>query len=222
MVQSPSWEANWFAASQEIPRISRNPKVHYRTHKRSPPVYPGPAQSPSIYPHPTSLRSILILSTHLRLGLPSGLLLSGFPSKTQYTPHSSPIRATCPAHLILLDFITRTLLDEEYKSFSSSLCNLLYSPVTSSLLGPNILLNTMFSNNLSFLSFLNVATKFHTHTKPQLKLNIHMQNEVSVNFFIPITVLSMYLYCFQGEHYFIFLMNCKPFSTVCVRFISSL
>jgi len=31
MVQSPSWEANWFAASQEIPRISRNPKVHYRT-----------------------------------------------------------------------------------------------------------------------------------------------------------------------------------------------
>ena len=38
MVQSPSWEANWFAASQEIPRISRNPKVHYRTHKRPPPV----------------------------------------------------------------------------------------------------------------------------------------------------------------------------------------
>ena len=38
MVQSPSWEANWFVASQEIPRISRNPKVHYHTHKRSPPV----------------------------------------------------------------------------------------------------------------------------------------------------------------------------------------
>ena len=34
MVQSPSWEANWFATSQEIPRISRNPQVHYRTHKR--------------------------------------------------------------------------------------------------------------------------------------------------------------------------------------------
>ena len=38
MVQSPSWEANRFAANQEIPRISRNPKVHYRTHKRLPPV----------------------------------------------------------------------------------------------------------------------------------------------------------------------------------------
>ena len=34
MVQSPSWEANWFAASHEIPRILRNPKAHYRTHKR--------------------------------------------------------------------------------------------------------------------------------------------------------------------------------------------
>jgi hypothetical protein len=38
MVQSPSWEANWLAASQEIPRILRNPKVHYRTHKSPPPV----------------------------------------------------------------------------------------------------------------------------------------------------------------------------------------
>ena len=53
----------------------------------------------SIFPHPTSCRSILILSTHLRIGLPSGLLPSGFPSKILYTPLSSTIRATCPAHL---------------------------------------------------------------------------------------------------------------------------
>ena len=113
----------------------------------------------SIYPHSTSWRSNLILSTHLRLGLPSGLFPSGFPTKTLYTALSSPIRATCPAHLILLDFITRTILGEEYRSLSSSLCSLLHSPVTSSLLGPNILLNTLFLNTLSFLSSRNVSDK---------------------------------------------------------------
>jgi len=44
----------------------------------------------SIYPHPTSWRSILIISTHLRLGLPSGLFPSGFPTKTLYTPSPHP------------------------------------------------------------------------------------------------------------------------------------
>jgi hypothetical protein len=86
----------------------------------------------SSHPHPTSWSSILILSSHLCLGFPSGLFPSGFHTKTLYTPLPSPTRATCPTHLILLDFITRTRLGKEYRSFNSSLCNFLHSPVTSS------------------------------------------------------------------------------------------
>ena len=148
MVQSPSWEANKFAASQEIPRISRNPKVHYRTHKRPPPVpilgQPNPVHIPTshlleIHPniiHPSTPRS------------PQWSLSLRFPHQDPIRPLSSSIRATCPAHLILLDFITCTILGEAYRSLSSSLCSLLHSPGTSSLLRPNILLNTMFSNTL--------------------------------------------------------------------------
>ena len=81
MVPSPTWEANWFAASQEIPAfygtrrfITALTSVRHLSLSWSSPIQ-------SIYPHPTSWRSILILSTHLRLGLHNGLFPSGFPTK---------------------------------------------------------------------------------------------------------------------------------------------
>ena len=115
MEQGPSWEANRLSASQEIPRILWNPNIHYRIHK-CPPPHPILSQLDPIHsPHPTSWRCISILSSHLRLGLPSGLFLSGFPHENTYTPLRFPVRATFPAHLILLDFISRTILCEVYK-----------------------------------------------------------------------------------------------------------
>jgi len=86
MEQSPSSEADRFSASQVIPRILWKPKVHYRIHK-CPPTVPMLSQLDPVHiPHPTSWRSILILSSHLFLGLPSGLFPSGFPTKTLYYP----------------------------------------------------------------------------------------------------------------------------------------
>ena len=84
MQHNPSWEANRFAASQEIPRISRNPKVHYPTHKRPPPVPILSQLDPVHTPTSHSSRSILLLlflHSHLCLGLPSGLFPSGFPNQ---------------------------------------------------------------------------------------------------------------------------------------------
>ena len=75
MVQSPSWAANWFTASQEIPRISRNPKVHYRTHKRPPPV-PILGQ-----PNPVHIPTSHLLEIRLNI--------SPFP-KVHYRTHKRP------------------------------------------------------------------------------------------------------------------------------------
>jgi len=49
----------------------------------------------SIYPHHTSWRSVLILSTHLRLGLPSGLLHSHIANIIQLRTHSYLCSSIC-------------------------------------------------------------------------------------------------------------------------------
>ena len=64
-------------------------------------------------PHTTSWRSILILYSHLRLGLPNGLIPSGLQPKHStftYIPLLYPIRTIYPTHLIRLDLITWKIL----------------------------------------------------------------------------------------------------------------
>ena len=89
MVQSPSWEANWFVACREIPSISRNPKVHYRTHKRPPPV-PILGQ-----PNPVHIPTSHLLDIHPNIIHPST------PKSPQWAPslrfpHQDPIHPPSP------------------------------------------------------------------------------------------------------------------------------
>jgi hypothetical protein len=122
--------------------------------------YPEPVES-NPPPHPISLRYILIPSSHLRRGLLSGLLPSGFPTNTLYTFFSSPMCSTCPAHLIPLDLICLMISGDKYKLWSSSLCNFLHYPVTSALLGPNILLRNI-------LDTINLLTTLQTNNFNQI------------------------------------------------------
>jgi len=91
MVQSPSWEANWFAASQEIPRISRNPKVHYRTHKCPPTV------SILGQPNPVHIHTSYLLEIHPNIIHPS---TSRSPqwSPSLRLPHQDPIHPPLLTH----------------------------------------------------------------------------------------------------------------------------
>ena len=94
MEHSP-WEANRFAASQEIPAFYETRR--FITAFTSAPPLPSLSQlEPVLTPHPTSWRSILILFFHICLGLPSGLFLSGFPTKNLYMPFSPPYALHAP------------------------------------------------------------------------------------------------------------------------------
>ena len=93
-----------------------------------------------------------------------------FPYQNTAYTSPFPISATCRAHLILLDFVTRIILGEEYRSLSSLLCSFHHSPVNLSLLVPNILLNTLFSNTLSLHTSLNVSDQVSHPYKQQAQL----------------------------------------------------
>jgi hypothetical protein len=118
----PSWETNSCSATQEIPSILWNPKVHYRVHK-SPPAVPSWARwiKPTLL-HPTSLRSMLILPSHLRRGLRSGLFPSCFPTKNLHALLSNACYMHWSSHP---DLSITVIFAKYYKLWSLSLCNFL-------------------------------------------------------------------------------------------------
>ena len=140
-----------------MPRILGNPKFNYRIHKCLAPVPILSQLEPVHTSTPYFLQKHFNIILRSATGSPQWSLSLRFPQQDPIHPLSSPIRAKCPAHLILLDFITPNKLGEEYRSLSSTLCNFLHFPVSSSLLDPNIFLSTLFSNTVSLLSSLNVC-----------------------------------------------------------------
>jgi len=97
MVQSPFFKPTGLQLVKKFPTFHGTRKfITALTNVRHLSLsWPSPIQS--INPHPTSWRSILILSTHLRLGLPSGLL--PFPHQDPIHPLSSPTRhMPSPSH----------------------------------------------------------------------------------------------------------------------------
>jgi hypothetical protein len=156
--------------------------------------YTEPYWSSPYPPHPTSWRFILILSSHLRLVLPSGLFHSGFPTKTLHTLLFSTIRATCPAHIIILYVITRNIFCEEYRSLSFSLCNFLHYPVTLPLSGQHFLLNTLRKNTLSLRSSLNKSDQVSYPYKTR-GINTYMNTHTHTHIYIYICVCVCVCVC---------------------------
>jgi hypothetical protein len=138
--------------------------------------------------------SIFNTTSHLRLGFPNCLLLPDVPSKSCL--HLSPQSATCPTHPTLLDLITR-IFGQEYRSMSISFCSYLHSPVTSSLLDPNIYLSTLFSNTLSICAALNMTDQV---SHPTLKFCTHVISKSdSKRLLVHVDISRLHNTCVQSD-----------------------
>ena len=135
MEQSPSCEANKFSASQEIPRILRNPNVHYRIHKCPLPV-PILSQLEPVHT-PTSWRSILHIFLPSTPGSPKWFFSLRFPHQnpayasplphTRYMPRTS--HSSLIYHPNILNILKREILSTDQNSILTTDLKLRFSEV---------------------------------------------------------------------------------------------
>jgi len=152
MKQGQSWEANSLSGSWKIPCTSWNPKGSLpRAQELATCPY---LNLMNLLSHPVSLTCVLMLSTLLCIGHPSGLFPAVFPIKTLYTFLIFAVHSTWSANLIL---ITWTTCGKEYKSWNSSFGGFARHHLTSSLLDPNISLNMLYLWGSQILKKRNVV-----------------------------------------------------------------
>ena len=153
MDQSPSWEAKQFSASLEILHILWNPKVHYSIDKCRTSV---PVVSHHDPVHTTLSHFLMIHLNIIVTSMPGSLSLKFLhqnPSYVSLLPHTR--HRPRPSNFSW--FYHPKNIERGIQIVKSLFCSFLYSLLISTLLGPNILLNILFSNTLSLIPSHNMS-----------------------------------------------------------------